>query len=77
MHQGMFRNIIVEALKYFPVCHGGSMTDISACQCLSENQNIREDQIRHETIAGPAKSSRHLIEDQKNTALVTKLSRLL
>ena len=53
------------------------MTDISACQCLSENQNIREDQIRHETIAGPAKSSRHLIEDQKDTVLVTKLSRLL
>ena len=77
MHQSMFRDIIVKAFKYFSVCYGNRMTDVSTCQRFAKNQNIRKNQVRHKTVACPTKSRRHLIKDQKDTILVAELSRLL
>ena len=36
-------------------------------QQFAYERGIRQYQIRHKTVAGPAKSRRHLIEDQQHT----------
>ena len=74
VHQGKPVIITVKCLKDLVIGDSDCMTDITAGQCFSKNQNVREYQVCYEAVAGTSKSGRHLIKDQKNIIFITQFS---
>ena len=69
VHQGKPVIITVKCLKDLVIGDSDCMTDITAGQCFSKNQDVREYQVCYEAVAGTSKSGRHLIKDQKDIIL--------
>ena len=74
MHQCVTVIVAVEAVEYLVVGYGDSVTDVSPCECFSENENVRKNFIRYEAVTGTPKAGGYLIKNQKDIILITQFS---
>ena len=74
MHQGKAVIVTIKSVKDFVVCNGDSMSDITAGQGFSENQDVRKDKVGYKAVSGTSESCCNLIKNQKHIILIAQFS---
>lgn len=62
VHQGKAVIVTIKSVKDFVVCNGDSMSDITAGQGFSENQDVRKDKVGYKAVSGTSESCCNLIK---------------